>query len=65
MPDRDYDLFERLPDGGVLWRDRINGQTAAVAKLDELAANSPNEVFAIHLRSKEIVATRNGKPSAA
>jgi hypothetical protein len=57
---REYDLFESLPDGGRVWRAAILGREAALAKLKELAAESTNQFFAMHLPTEEIVAKMEG-----
>jgi hypothetical protein len=57
---REYDLFESLPDGAHIWRAAIVGREAAVAKLKELASKSANEFVAMHLPTKEIVAKMEG-----
>jgi len=57
--DREYDIFEQLPDGAVLWRGLVHGQESARARLDELASRSKNEFFAIHTPTKDIVARVN------
>ena len=41
--DRDYDIFEKLPDGSVLWRAFLPGLNNTLARLEELAKLSPNE----------------------
>jgi hypothetical protein len=57
--DLEYDLFEKFPDGSVLWRDFVPGLDNAFARLQELAKLSPNEHFAIHTPSKAIVGRVN------
>jgi len=57
--DRDYDIFERFPDGSVVWRDFVNGLESARAKLDLLGGRSGNEFLAIHMPTKEIAARIN------
>jgi hypothetical protein len=57
--DREYDLFEKLPDGSVVWQAAIVGLENAISRLKELAKLSPNEFFAIHTPSKAIVARIN------
>lgn len=56
---RDYDLFERFPDGAVLWRGHVNGMPEVRRGLAQLAATTANECFAIHLSTQEIVARTN------
>jgi len=56
---REYDIFERLPDGTHLWKDYVHGLEQAHRKLQELAAQSRNEHYAIHTPTKEIAARVN------
>lgn len=53
---KEYDLFELLPDGSPLWRCRVTGLNQVDAKLREIAAETARECFAIYLPTKEIVA---------
>jgi hypothetical protein len=57
--DREYDIFEKLPDGSVLWRAFVPGRQNAIARLNELGSLSTNEHFAMHTPTKEIVARVN------
>jgi hypothetical protein len=57
--DRNYDIFEKFPDGSVLWRAFVPGLENAQKKLQELATLSPNEHFAMHTPSKDIVGRVN------
>ncbi|MGD0403375.1 MAG: hypothetical protein ABSB66_09265 [Candidatus Acidiferrales bacterium] len=56
---REYDIFERLPDGTDLWKDYVHGLEQARRRLEELAAQSKNEHYAIHTPTKEIAARVN------
>ena len=56
---RTYDIFEKSPNGQVLWRASMIGRERSLRKLQELAAASRNEVFAMHLPTKEVIATLN------
>jgi hypothetical protein len=56
---REYDIFERLPDGTDLWKDYVHGLEQARRRLQELAAKSKNEHYAIHTPTKEIAARVN------
>lgn len=49
----EYDIFEKLPDGGSIWRACVPGQFDARRKLQELAEHSENEFFAIDLKSRK------------
>jgi len=57
--EREYDLFEKFPDGSLLWRACIKGLENAIAALKEFARHSSNEHFAIHTPSKAVVARIN------
>jgi hypothetical protein len=54
--DREYELFERFPDGNVQWRGTATGLEQARVKLDEFAQETKNEHFAIHIFSQQVVA---------
>jgi hypothetical protein len=56
---REYDIFERLPDGSVVWRAFVQGLEPARSKLGALASSSKNEFFAIHTPTKDIVVRVN------
>ncbi len=56
---REYDLFEKFPDGSTIWRDFVVGLEVARQRLQHLAQESTNEFFAIHTPTKEIVAREN------
>ena len=47
--ERVYDIFEKMKDGSVIWRCAIPGHEAAIRKLQELAAQSSNEIQIRHL----------------
>lgn len=57
--DRNYDIFERLPGGGLCWRGLVAGSQNAIAKLTELAQGTPNELFACELRTNTTIARMN------
>jgi len=57
--EREYDIFEKLPDDGVMWRGSVHGQQNAIERLEELAANSSNGHFAMYTPTKVIVARVN------
>lgn len=54
--DREYDIFEKLPEGAVLWRGAVQGKENAIAKLREVAAGSTNEHFVLHVASNAVIA---------
>lgn len=57
--ERTYDIFEKHPDGTMLWKETITGHEAAIAKLREIAAKTSNEVQVLHLPTKALVAVMN------
>ena len=59
--DLEYDVFERFPDGSVEWRGFVVGLDAARARIQVLAKQSKNELFAIHTPTKKIAARVNEK----
>jgi hypothetical protein len=52
MP-RDFDIFEKFPDGSTIWRACVFGQFEATRKLQELAEHSQNEFIAIDIQAGE------------
>jgi len=48
---RDYDIFERLPDGSTVWRAWVSGQFETQRKIQELAEHSGNEFIAIDIQA--------------
>jgi hypothetical protein len=56
---RSYDLFERLPDGQLLWRCSASGLENARAALTALAQETKNECLAMDLSTREIAARAN------
>jgi hypothetical protein len=57
--DRSYDIFEKLPNGKILWRGCVHGLDIAHAKVYEFGRRSRSEFFAIHTPTHEIVARVN------
>ena len=45
---RDYDIFEELPDGKKVWRACVIGMENVELKLQELARESNNKLLALH-----------------
>jgi hypothetical protein len=54
---REYDIFEKLPDGGLLWRAVVIGHENAIAKLREVAAKTENECFVMYVPTNAVIAT--------
>jgi hypothetical protein len=48
---RDFDIFERFPDGSTLWRACVFGEYETRRKLQDLAEHSENEFYAVDIRS--------------
>jgi hypothetical protein len=63
--DREFDLFEKLPDGSVLWKAMVPGLENALNRLKSLGSISPNEHFAIHTPTKTVVARVNAPTSSS
>ena len=53
---REYDLFERQPDGSVLWQTSVVGLDNARVRMLELATKRGTEHFALHAASGSIMA---------
>lgn len=67
--EREYEMFELLPDGSPVWRAHASGLREVRMKLEQIGKSTTNECFAIYLSTKEIVARvnvgtsrANGKP---
>jgi hypothetical protein len=54
--EREYDIFEKV-EGHEIWRCSVVGHDAAIAKLKELAAKSPNEFVVMYLPGSTVIAT--------
>ena len=61
---REYDIFERFPDGSTLWRASITGRYETNRKIDELAERSENQFFAIDVRAAETFQPKLAQRSA-
>lgn len=57
--EREYEIFEQLPDGSPVWRDHASGLPTVRVKLEQLARKTANECFAMYLPTKEVVARLN------
>ncbi|HWO32655.1 MAG TPA: hypothetical protein VNO32_27985 [Candidatus Acidoferrum sp.] len=57
--EREYDLFEVLPDGAAVWQVAVTGHENAIRKLHELSARTTNEVRIMHLPTKTLIASTN------
>jgi hypothetical protein len=61
---RDYDIFEELPDGGTVWRACVFGMRNAELKLREFARESNNKFFALNLQDRTQRVIRPFRPPA-
>jgi hypothetical protein len=52
---RNFDVFEKFPDGSTLWRVCVNGRYEALRKMHELAEHSGNEFFLIDIQAEVLV----------
>jgi hypothetical protein len=57
---RNYEVFERFPDGSTLWRASVAGIRSAHNTLKELSTETKNECYALNLQTGEIIARFNG-----
>ena len=63
--ERDYDLFEVMPNGDPIWRETVSGHENAIQRLRELAKQTSNEVRVMHIMSNTLIASMNApKPKA-
>ena len=64
---RDFDIFEKFPDGSTIWRTCVSGQFETDRKLKELAEHSNNEFVAIDIQTGNrfpvIVAPHKSRPA--
>jgi hypothetical protein len=50
-----YDIFEKLPDGKVIWRCSIPGHDRAIVQFEQFAAISANEVVVMQVGTQEVI----------
>jgi hypothetical protein len=53
---RTYDLFEKTPDGDLVWHSAVLGLDAAMKEVEALARRTGNECLIMHLLTQEVVA---------
>ena len=53
--DSEYNIFECLPDGSVIWRESVSGLVSTRARLQELARTASNDYIAMRLPTREVV----------
>ena len=51
MAELEYDIFEKLPDGGEVWHCVAVGLDDVRTKFDQLGQESPNMFFAVRVRA--------------
>ena len=61
---RDYDIFEDLPDGSTAWRACVFGMENVELKFRELAKETTNRIFAISLPDQAVPTIRPWKSTA-
>jgi len=65
---RDYDIFEKFPDGSMIWRACVRGQFEAKRKVQELIELSEHEFVVIGIQAEELPPVKpmrsNGRPLA-
>jgi hypothetical protein len=63
---RDYDVFEKFPDGSTLWRACVSGRYEAQRKMNQFAEFSAHEFFVIDIQAVELLpsslARNNSRP---
>ena len=52
---REYEIFERFPDGSSMWRAFVCGQYDAQRKMLELSEHSENAFYAIDLKAHKLL----------
>jgi hypothetical protein len=57
--DRQYDLFEKFPDGKLMWKSMVVGRENAIHELQKLATTTANECCLMHLPTKTVIASMN------
>ena len=61
---RDYDIFEELPDGSTVWRACVFGMGRAELKLRDLARESNNRFFAFNPKDRSEPVIQSSKSDA-
>jgi hypothetical protein len=57
--ERDYDIFERLPDASLRCLVRVHGTLHVRTVLQERGKHTTNECFAMNTRTREVIARVN------
>jgi hypothetical protein len=61
----EFDIFEKFPDGKLVWRAVMFSHELAVRKGKELAADSRNEFVIMRLPEKAVIAIVDAKSAAS
>ena len=61
---RDYDVFEELPNGTTVWRACVFGMGNVELKFRELAKETGNKLFALNLQDRRLPVIRPLKAAA-
>ena len=59
--DRDYDIFEKLPNASMRCLVRVHGTLHVRTVLEARGKQTSNECFAVNIRTREIFARVNDK----
>ena len=51
---RDYDIFEKFPDGSTLWRACVTGHFETKRRVQELGEDSENEFVVMNIQAEEL-----------
>jgi hypothetical protein len=62
--DREYDVFEELPDGSTIWRSCVSGMEKAELRLRDLSRETTNKFFAVNLQDRTLPEIRPLKAEA-
>lgn len=57
--ERSYDIFERMPDGTLLWVAAVQGHEEAIIKLKWWGEKRSNEFRLMHLPTSAVIAVVN------
>jgi hypothetical protein len=52
---RDYEVFERFPDGSTLWRASVTGRFEAQRKMQEFREHSENEFLTLNVQAHDFI----------
>ena len=58
---REYDLFEKFPDGSSLWRASVLGLEGACIHMRELSRKSGNKFYAIDVMRGKTIHLNSGQ----